>query len=478
MILSDGALVKTTTLWSGDTSTFPGFDKIGLTGNQFASYSEMYRRQVWVRVTVEKLAWMTARLPLKTYERNDQDRPEVRDHPYAQLLRVPNPRHPFVWFWLWVSSTYDIFGEAFLGKVRDAGGRPVQLLPLHPTGMHLEEIDADGEQVWTFQNGRVRVEGIRGSDLVHPRNYNPDNISRGLSKLESLRRTLEFEDAAQRAQSSFWSKGARPGTALKHKGNISQPAADRLKLQWDKIAGGADNFGVTVVLEEGMEPEQITLSAEEAQYIGSRKLNREEVVATYDLPPPAVQLLDHATFSNITAQFRSIYRDTQAPRLKLFEGFLETDLRASVRPGADEPDFGDDVYAEFLLDEVLRGDFEQRAAAYRMADYMTVAEKRQRENLPFIEGTDRIIINAASIPLDEIDQGPAMVRAVDTAKTVSTLMGRLARAKSLDEVDGDRLVEGLNGQGAVVLEQLAEARAADLSVPEFRERLKALEVTP
>ncbi len=57
-------------------------------------------------------------------------------------------------------------------------------------------------------------------------------------------------------------------------------------------------------------------------------------------------------------------------------------------------------------------------------------------------------------------------------------MGRLARAKSLDEVDGDRLVEGLNGQGAVVLEQLAEARAADLSVPEFRERLKALEVTP
>lgn len=477
MILSDGALVKTTTLWSGDTSNFPGFDRIGLTGNQFASYSEMYRRQVWVRVTVEKLAWMTARLPLKTYERNDQDRPEARrDHPYAQLLRVPNRRHPFVWFWLWVSSTYDIFGEAFLAKVRDAGGRPIQLLPLHPTGMHLEEINADGEQIWTFQNGRIRVDGIRGSDLVHPRNYNPDNMSRGLSKLESLRRTLEFEDAAQRAQSSFWSKGARPGTALVHPGNLSQPAADRLRVQWDKIAAGADNFGTTVVLEEGMKPEQMTLSAEEAQYIGSRKLNREEVVATYDLPPPAVQLLDHATFSNITAQFRSIYRDTQAPRLKLFEGFLETELRASVRPGNDEPDFGDNVYAEFLLDEVLRGDFEQRAAAYRQADYMTVAEKRQRENLPFIDGTDRIIINAASIPLDEIDQGPAMARVVDPTKTVSTLMGRLARAKSLADVDGDRLVEGLNGHGPVVLEQLADARTAGLTVPEFRERLKALEV--
>ena len=478
MILSDGALVKTTTLWSGDTSTFPGFDQIGLTGNQFASYAEMYRRQLWVRVAVDKLAAMTARLPLKVYEHDDQNRPEVPDHPYAQLLRVPNRRHPFVWFWLWVSSTYDIFGEAFLAKVRDPGGRPVQLLPLHPTGMHLEEINADGEQIWRFQNGRVRVDGIRGSDLVHPRNYNPDNMSRGLSKLESLRRTLEFEDAAQRAQSSFWRNGARPGVALKHKGNLSQPAADRLKLQWDKIAAGADKTGTTVVLEEGMEPEIVSVNNDDAQYIDSRKLNRSEVVAAYDMPPPAVQILDQATFSNITAQFRSIYRDTQAPRLKVFEGFLETELRASVRPGADEPDFGSEVYAEFLLDEVLRGDFEQRATAYRMADYMTVAEKRQRENLPFIEGTDRIIINAASIPLDEIDQGPAMVRAVDPTKTVSTLMGRLARAKSLDEVDGDRLVEGLNGQGAVVLEQLAEARAADLSVPEFRERLKALEVTP
>jgi phage portal protein BeeE len=66
------------------------------------------------------------------------------------------------------------------------------------------------------------------------------------------------------------------------------------------------------VLEEGMEPKPLTLTAEEAQYIETRKLNREEVCAAYDMPPPVVHILDRATFSNITEQMRSMYRDTMA----------------------------------------------------------------------------------------------------------------------------------------------------------------------
>ena len=35
----------------------------------------------------------------------------------------------------------------------------------------------------------------------------------------------------------------------------------------------------------------------------------------FDVPPPVVHILDHATFSNITEQMRSMYRDTMTPRL-------------------------------------------------------------------------------------------------------------------------------------------------------------------
>ena len=162
-------------------------------------------------------------------------------------------------------------------------------------------------------------------------------------------------------------------------------------------------------------------------------------------------------------------------------------LAAALGPGLGEvfrtlhEEHGVDVRTSAGVERIT-GDFEQRAVAYRQADYMTVAEKRQRENLPFIDGTDRIIINASSIPLDEIDQGPAMVRsAPSTASlppdTVRTLMGRLGRHKTIGDVDASALVAGLNGETPTVLAALDQAVVDDASLPEFRERLQALEVT-
>jgi len=458
--------------WSGTTAEY-GADW-PTHGLMWSSYSELYRRQLWVAVVVNKRAGMIARLPLKVYKRTaDDGREDARDHPYAKLLRRPNERHDRMMFWTWIMATRDIFGESFLGKIRDPGGRPIQLVPLHPTAMTLER---DG--TWTFDNGRVRLTKITRQDIIHFTTFNPDSLERGMSPLEPLRATLENEAAARQATSSFWQRGARPGFALSHPNTLSQPAQLRLKAQWDQIAAGSDKTGVTVVLEEGMKPEKLDLTAEEAQYIETRKLNREEVVAAYDMPPPAVHILDRATFSNITEQFRSVYRDTAAVPLNYFEAALEMQLRGSIQPGRTEPDFGEDVYAEFMLDEVLRGDFETRQEAYRAADYMTLAEKRAKENLPFIEGTDRIVLNAASIPLDMLDVVTAARTAAPkapSAETTRTLMGRLSWQQSLDDIDPAALTAGLNGETDSVLAALSAARAAGDDVPALRRRLRGLE---
>ena len=516
MFQSNGVIVKSpTTLWSGPPSAWGNSWPATLhLGNRWASYGEIYRRQHWVRTCVDKRASLLSRLPLKVYEHDDQNRPEAKGHPYAILLNRPNIRHGRVFFWNWMESTYDIFGETFAGKIRDAGGRPVQLVPLHPSAMR-ESGERDGRVLWDFDNGKVRISNIPDEDLVHLRTYNPDSFTRGLSKLESLRSTLENEDAALRSQSSFWRRGARPGVALSHPGNLTKPAADRLKLQWDAVAAGADNTGTTVVLEEGMKPEVMQISASEAQYIDGRRLNREEVVAGYDMPPPAVHILDRATFSNITEQLRSVYRDTMAPICVAHESELEVQLRGAVRPGASEPDFGDDVYAEWLLDGVLRGDFETRAEAYQKAinsGWTTPAEVRKLENLPFIDGSDKLYINSTMVPLDtggnqmgsrqlaeaiqKIYLGVGEVISADEAREIlnregagltgpapvtsgtpppiRSLMGRLSRYKSLDDVDPDVLTEGLNGSTPAVLAALTEARAAGEDLAGLRARLQRL----
>lgn len=537
MIISNGVAVKgTSVIWTGSPATWGTWPTSLQIGNRWASYSALYRAQHWVRTCVDKRAVLLARLPLKVYQHDDMNRPEVPDHAYARLLARPNDRQSRYSFWRGMLSTYDIYGDTFALKIRDAGGRPVQLAPLHPTAMH-ECDEHDGRLRWDFENAKVRISGIPDEDLLHLHNYNPDSSTRGLSKLESLRSTLENEDAALRSQSSFWRRGARPGVALTHPGKLSQPAADRLKLRWDQIAAGADNTGTTVVLEEGMKPELMQISAVEAQYIEARKLNREEVVAGFDMPPPAVHILDHATYSNITEQMRSVYRDTMAPVTVDLESELESQVRGSIRRGASEPDFGDNVYAEFLLDGVLRGDFEQRADAYQKAinsGWTTPAEVRKLENLPFIEGSDRLYINSTMVPLEVQDAevveeeeerfDPALVEAVgsliragfdptsilaalglptirhlgllpitlqkeeqfdadleiaeaevvDEPATVRMLMGRLSRQKCLSDVDPVALVEGLHGLGPVVIQLLETARTVGFDVAQFRTMLREL----
>jgi HK97 family phage portal protein len=464
-------VTKTPLSISNGSSWFPSMPPMSIHGWPSA-YAGIYSRQLWVYVVVAKLAKAAARLPLPVYERNDQDRPRADDHALTRLLQKPNPRMSGFDLWLWTSSTFDIYGDTFWLK-RRTGGTVTSLYPLHPASMTHE----DG--VWNFDNGSLRLRDIEETDLVRFRHFHPDSLTRGLSPLEPLRSTLENEWSARTATSSFWANGARPGLALSHPNTLSEPAQARLKAQVDASAGGAGKTGSTLILEEGMEPKVMTLSAEEAQYIETRKLNREEVCAAYDVPPPVVHILDRATFSNITEQMRSMYRDTMAPRLKGFEAAIETDLRSVEWPN-------DNVYAEFLMDEVLRGDFETRQDALNKASHMTLAEKRRVENLPFIEGTDRIFLNTATMPLDAIDAQAAAVVAQTEASddalaeviplaAARSVMGRLSWQTGLDQVDARSLTDGLSeADSRAVSAALADEQSKGGTVSSLKERVRSM----
>jgi HK97 family phage portal protein len=475
----------------------------------FATYGKLYERQLWVSTLVNKLAFGTARLPFKVRIRTDKGREDARDSDFGKLMRAPNPSMDPFFFWLWTSSTYDVCGEAIWVKIRPRpGAAPTQLWPMHPTNISTERDDKGLLwYVWRFTQDRE----LRWPqhDVVHFKTYNPKTTVRGLSRLEPLRATLLNEDAIRRAQAAFWKNGARPSVLLEHPKELSEEAAVRVKASWQSMHAGIDSWGKTAVLEEGMKPHVVQLSSEEMQMIESRKVNREEACALYDVPPPVVQILDRATFSNITENMRSQYRDTQAPRLGLFESAIEHQLRPDFDPtGA--------LYGEFLMDEVLRGDFETRQAALRNADYMTIAEKREIENLPFVEGTDRIFLNAAVVPMSAPAEGdapaappfqtvglPALIEAgvlteqdarnllgIDgTApgipvapesapaggnKTQRTVMGRLSRVAEVKDVDAVKLVDGLTEEETqVVLGHVSAALVRGDDMPTLRRLLNA-----
>ncbi|OBG71335.1 MULTISPECIES: phage portal protein [unclassified Mycobacterium] len=372
---------------------------------RFATYGEMYRVQPMINAVVNKLANNIARLNMFVWdEASPTGKVLDQDSPYAKLIANPCPTMDTYSFLRWTWATRLIYGEAYWIKLREGRGNQITgFVPMHPamTQIHRE---SDGSLRYRFM-GQPNEE-IREEDVVPFREYNPDDTMRGLSRLEALRSTLMNEDSSRRATASWWKRMGRPSFALKLDGKLDPKGKERLRQQFEQQYSGSTNVGGVMVLENGTEVTPLQLTAEEMQYIESRRFNREEVCTVFDMPPAALQIMDHATFSNITENMRSVYRDTMAPHIEEFESALDTHVGS---------EFNGDKYARFAVDSVLRGDFEKRALAHAqlvMAGIEKPAEARPSFDLDDAGPiADKLYANSAIQPLGH----PAMAERLTIA---------------------------------------------------------------
>lgn len=478
MILSGGAPTDFAPQALGETvpslsnGYFYAKDGATLSG-KFATYAALYRAQPSIATVVDKVANAAARLTLKVWDMTPATGKAADDSsPYARLISNPCPLMSPFNFWRWTFSTYEVYGEAFWLKVRDQGN-VTGLVPMHPSRTTVKRDDRGGV-VFSFSLG-VASAGlleVPASEVVPFQRYNPDSLMRGMSRLEPLRSTLLNEDASRRATASWWRNGARPSVFLKHPGELSEAAHKRIRAGIEQAHAGADNMGKAAVLEEGMDAQVVQLTADEMQYVESRKMNLQEVCMVYDVPPPVVHILDHATFSNITEQMRSMYRDTMAPRLEDVESTIDFHLRSEFFPTATH-------YASFALDEVLRGDFETRATAVGNLiekGVMKPSEGRPLFDLPDAGPVaDQLYGNAALVPLGSSVHGQQEVspsgdlepseapmglpKPIAASYRVRAITGRVGR-KSTDIEKRDALVEEhRKALGDLFDQQRADAKA-------------------
>lgn len=319
----------------------------------FATYSQLYRTQPWVHTVVNKISDLIARLGINVWDETAPEKGKVLDlsGPYAKLIAKPcDMIHP-QGFWKWIAATIEIYGEAFLIKQRGNNGQVTNLIPMHPALTQIHRDDT-GALVYRFMGQPNEL--IPENDVVPFCMYDPDGMMRGLSRLEPLRSTLMNEDSARRATGAWWKNMGRPSMVLSTDKVLGKDGRDRVRDSFNSSHAGSSNAGSVAVFEDGLTATPIQLNAEEMQYIESRHLNREEVCAVYDIPPTAVGILDHATYSNITEQMRSVYRDSMAPRLEFIESVLNWHLGK---------EFNLEKNAKFAVAEVLRGDFEARATS-------------------------------------------------------------------------------------------------------------------
>lgn len=373
-------------------------------------YSAIYRQQPSVRTVVDFLARNVAQLSLHTFRRlDDSDRERVTDHPFAQMMRTPNPYTTGYRLIFSLIADRGIYDRALWVKAFQDGRSMLVRIP---------------PRLWTIADNdnwlaptEFLVKGNRGKttlsakDVVYFRGYNPEDERYGLSPIESLRRVLSEEYAAGQMREQVLRNGARIGGYIERPAGAewSAEARARFATGWRSQYAGqtATEGGGTPILEDGMKFVQAGHSAKDMQYIEARKLSREEAAAAYFIPPPMVGILDHATFGNIEEQHKMLYQDTLGPILQEVQQEIALQIL---------PDFGDvdDLYNEFNMLEKLRGSFEEQASQMQSsvgAPFLTRNEARAKLNLPRIEGADdlvvpmNVLVGGLASPTDQVSAG-------------------------------------------------------------------------
>lgn len=345
-----------------------------------SSYGAMYRRQPAVRAVVDFLGRNIGQLNPKVYERiGNSDRLEVSEHPLAVLLRRPNGSTTRYAHLRNTVSDLAIYDRAAWVKLR-ANSR-MQVVRIPP--MYLVTEVVDGRTLWVDRRNGARY---TRRDLVLFHGYSPDDDSDGVSPLETLRRVLAEESAAQQNREFMWRNAARQSGWIERPAEApkwSAEARSRFRQDVESTMTGGSNSGRVGVLEEGMKWNGNSFSPKDTEYLAGRRLTYEEVCVQYGMKPGLLGL-GGDTASSAEAAHRHAYQDVLGPWLRMIQDEIELQLLPDFEP-ATTPGR---VYVEFNLSEKLKGSFEEQSKSIVSSvgvPYMSINEGRSRLNLPRVD---------------------------------------------------------------------------------------------
>jgi len=322
---------------------------------------------------IKVLSESVGMLPLNLYSKQGTTRTLQVNHPLQAILHdSPNDWQTSVEFWEMVIVSLLLRGNAYAYVVRAPGGRVVELLPLHPdmvrvnmgTNWTLEyQITMPDSTFQTFGPGEIFH--IRGMTI---------NGWMGLSPIAYARESIGLALATEKFGGQLFRNGAKMGGILEHPGKLTADAYTRLKSSFDEAHSG-ENAHKTALLEEGMKYSKVSMTADESQFLDTRKYQRSEIAAIFRVPPHMIGDLDKATFSNIEQQSLEFINYSLMPYLVRIEKAIKRDLMTPTERKT--------LTAKFDVSALLRGDASARSALYHngiLDGWMTRNEARDAES--------------------------------------------------------------------------------------------------
>jgi HK97 family phage portal protein len=327
-------------------------------------------------------------------------KPVDKREPVAQIFEKPNPLQRWPEFIETIIFHWRGAGNAYiLMDARSELGNPTELWPLRPDRVKPLPAAAGSAGLlagYEYTRPDGSIVQLQAEDVIPLQFTDPENIYVGMGVVEALRTVFETDIAAAAYAQDYFRNGADPGTVLSTEKTLDDEVRKAVLSGWDDAHQARKGRAhATALLEGGLKVEKTGSTPKEADFLETRKANREAILAALGVQPLKAGITEGSNRATAFIQERSWQRDTITPLLRRLEPAL-TVVAAT---------FGAFVFA---FDDLVVEDNEmdaQIATAYLMAGALTPNEVREHyaglEKVKGVPGMDTFYLPVNLLPVGE-----------------------------------------------------------------------------
>ncbi len=256
---------------------------------------------------IRLLANSVSQTPLKDFLYSADGKKAQDSTQLTTLLRNPAPNVTYNSFMSTMLTSMVGHGNAYAYIVRDTYNTPKELLfiPDNRVSIQLMRQISNTHYYTVTLNDDTQLT-VYPEDMIHFKNITIDGFT-GLSPVYYHSLTIQVGAKATEYMNNFIENSAAISGVIESEARLKPDAIKAIRDSFGGTYGGAAKAGKTAVLGDGLKFKQITpVSPLDVDYINTRKLNDNDIMRIYGVPPPMLGDIS-STYAN-TEQLALIYQ--------------------------------------------------------------------------------------------------------------------------------------------------------------------------
>lgn len=347
----------------------------------FPVTSDTAMRVSAVYASVRLLAGAIASIPVSVFRETPDGRESINPELWWLLNEQPIENWTAASMWEWVIQSICLRGDGFVEIVRKGPGVK-SLRPHHPDLVHV--VRAGDTLVYSVTDDTSSMRPVHQDDMLHFPGFG-FNGARSMSVIQwAAFQSIGIALATDALSGGFFANGAAPKHVIQADKKMNDDQVEQLRNEYKRKYAGVGNAGMPMVLTEGLDIKEMSMTSVDAQLLESRKFQVIDIARAFGVPPHMIGAQETTSSWGTGIEQMSIgfIRWALQPYINRIRQELNRKLFRRASP-----------FVEHKMEALLAGDSKAEGEHIRQAiggsqgpGYKTINEVRKDKNLPPING--------------------------------------------------------------------------------------------